>query len=151
MLLMLSRRRGSYEEVIQISKGEGEASKNVIDEALKSLSCTPQTERHACVLKEAKRSDDGRLRYVLYCDWDLVVSSYKIQFGKDALTCQIRGERLDVRDRVAIWYCASVQSPKISHRPPIRSTFRHHVDCLLYTSDAADERSSVDLGGRRII
>ena len=25
------------------------------------------------------------------------------------------------------------------------------VDCLLYTSDAADERSSVDLGGRRIL
>ena len=24
-------------------------------------------------------------------------------------------------------------------------------NCLLYTSDAADERSSVDLGGRRII
>ena len=32
---------------------------------------------------------------------------------------------------------------------------RHHLNyalsCLLYTSDAADERSSVDLGGRRII
>ena len=26
-----------------------------------------------------------------------------------------------------------------------------HYLCLLYTSDAADERSSVDLGGRRII
>ena len=26
-----------------------------------------------------------------------------------------------------------------------------HCPCLLYTSDAADERSSVDLGGRRII
>ena len=26
-----------------------------------------------------------------------------------------------------------------------------NVDCLLYTSDAADERSRVDLGGRRII
>ena len=25
------------------------------------------------------------------------------------------------------------------------------IRCLLYTSDAADERSSVDLGGRRII
>src|SRR5678816_3058059 len=25
------------------------------------------------------------------------------------------------------------------------------TNCLLYTSDAADERSSVDLGGRRII
>ena len=35
--------------------------------------------------------------------------------------------------------------------------YRQRVDevlqqaCLLYTSDAADERSSVDLGGRRII
>src|SRR5678815_2110502 len=27
----------------------------------------------------------------------------------------------------------------------------NNTDCLLYTSDAADERSSVDLGGRRII
>ena len=27
----------------------------------------------------------------------------------------------------------------------------NHQACLLYTSDAADERSSVDLGGRRII
>ena len=27
----------------------------------------------------------------------------------------------------------------------------HGFRCLLYTSDAADERSSVDLGGRRII
>ena len=28
---------------------------------------------------------------------------------------------------------------------------KHPRGCLLYTSDAADERSSVDLGGRRII
>src|SRR5665648_1110902 len=27
----------------------------------------------------------------------------------------------------------------------------HYQDCLLYTSDAADEEDSVDLGGRRII
>ena len=27
----------------------------------------------------------------------------------------------------------------------------YYLACLLYTSDAADERSSVDLGGRRII
>mgnify|MGYP003381464320 CR=1 FL=1 len=31
------------------------------------------------------------------------------------------------------------------------SRFEHYMGCLLYTSDAADERSSVDLGGRRII
>src|SRR5678815_2472022 len=29
--------------------------------------------------------------------------------------------------------------------------FAANMGCLLYTSDAADERSSVDLGGRRII
>ena len=28
---------------------------------------------------------------------------------------------------------------------------KYYTICLLYTSDAADERSSVDLGGRRII
>src|SRR5678816_4900104 len=50
----------------------------------------------------------------------------------------------------------------ICHRlVPIASSFRNLLRilynremiyiCLLYTSDAADERSSVDLGGRRII
>ena len=29
--------------------------------------------------------------------------------------------------------------------------FALFIDCLLYTSDAADEEDSVDLGGRRII
>ena len=29
--------------------------------------------------------------------------------------------------------------------------YNNYRFCLLYTSDAADERSSVDLGGRRII
>ena len=31
------------------------------------------------------------------------------------------------------------------------NTLEEFKTCLLYTSDAADERSSVDLGGRRII
>ena len=33
----------------------------------------------------------------------------------------------------------------------IEQIIPHRYPCLLYTSDAADERSSVDLGGRRII
>ena len=40
------------------------------------------------------------------------------------------------------------------HQPDLRHRarpLRPHCACLLYTSDAADERSSVDLGGRRII
>ena len=35
--------------------------------------------------------------------------------------------------------------------PWVAAGIRLHYYCLLYTSDAADERSSVDLGGRRII
>ena len=33
----------------------------------------------------------------------------------------------------------------------LRGVLERTRGCLLYTSDAADERSSVDLGGRRII
>ena len=40
---------------------------------------------------------------------------------------------------VKVWSCVPV------NRSPVRSS------CLLYPSDAADERSSVALGGRRII
>src|SRR5678816_3652940 len=36
-------------------------------------------------------------------------------------------------------------------RFPTHSPLYIRLTCLLYTSDAADERSSVDLGGRRII
>ena len=39
------------------------------------------------------------------------------------------------------------------HGDALRTLFvvGDYKHCLLYTSDAADERSSVDLGGRRII
>ena len=47
----------------------------------------------------------------------------------------------------------------IFDKPELKLEFEHKLElfnimfgpCLLYTSDAADERSSVDLGGRRII
>src|SRR5664279_110541 len=43
-------------------------------------------------------------------------------------------------------YLRALQTAKI-----IASVYNHKKDCLLYTSDAADEEDSVDLGGRRII
>ena len=36
-------------------------------------------------------------------------------------------------------------------QPGLAAEAEQVMGCLLYTSDAADERSSVDLGGRRII
>ena len=41
--------------------------------------------------------------------------------------------------------------PLHSHRAKLAELADMGYTCLLYTSDAADERSSVDLGGRRII
>ena len=41
--------------------------------------------------------------------------------------------------------------PERSDVPGFPSPSSRGQTCLLYTSDAADERSSVDLGGRRII
>ena len=39
----------------------------------------------------------------------------------------------------------------MSMNHPVKKAAGRRESCLLYTSDAADERSSVDLGGRRII
>ena len=57
------------------------------------------------------------------------------------------------------FYCQDCQAPMtIRMGDIVRAHFAHKPGyedrpccCLLYTSDAADERSSVDLGGRRII
>ena len=44
-------------------------------------------------------------------------------------------------------------SPSLTYHSPTNASEMDSPNegCLLYTSDAADERSSVDLGGRRII
>ena len=60
-----------------------------------------------------------------------------------------------IRDRVTGGWCAI----QCKFYAPDHHLAKKDIDsfiaasntCLLYTSDAADERSSVDLGGRRII
>src|SRR5678815_5473187 len=48
-------------------------------------------------------------------------------------------------------YCAESAGPISAGSTRALHDEALHPLCLLYTSDAADERSSVDLGGRRII
>ena len=53
-------------------------------------------------------------------------------------------------------FCGELAATALAQRSPdilFAELQRRHLFliCLLYTSDAADERSSVDLGGRRII
>ena len=66
------------------------------------------------------------------------------------------GSEMCIRDRAgrggrsrAAALGGSPEGPE--QRLPQGATDRKFRPCLLYTSDAADERSSVDLGGRRII
>ncbi|GAB5816953.1 hypothetical protein JMUB7533_26650 [Staphylococcus aureus] len=58
-----------------------------------------------------------------------------------------------IRDRTWTYNRSNVVMP--DDGAPFRYSFSalkdRHNACLLYTSDAADEARSVDLGGRRII
>ena len=61
-----------------------------------------------------------------------------------------------IRDRVRIVEIHEAQAMRGGDAPQHVGAHPRRViglaeGCLLYTSDAADERSSVDLGGRRII
>eukprot|EP00658_Telonema_sp_P-2_P052320 TRINITY_DN40529_c0_g1_i1.p1 TRINITY_DN40529_c0_g1~~TRINITY_DN40529_c0_g1_i1.p1 ORF type:complete len:175 (-),score=26.53 TRINITY_DN40529_c0_g1_i1:29-553(-) len=61
------------------------------------------------------------------------------------LEAQVYGGReSDWRDRLILWCLYSSKGSTLS-------SVQHDNNCLLYTSDAADEEDSVDLGGRRII
>ena len=65
------------------------------------------------------------------------------------------GSEMCIRDRLTRYFSAVDKIIKRRARLELDGRVRgfHSLDtpCLLYTSDAADERSSVDLGGRRII
>ena len=69
--------------------------------------------------------------------WDVVDSGLKVVLSAQVPEIVRQNVRNDVDEFLAMG----------GHN---RSSIRHWI-CLLYTSDAADERSSVDLGGRRII
>ena len=55
------------------------------------------------------------------------------------------------RSRIGTWKSVAEMTVEGTIEAAHFSADGHHIICLLYTSDAADERSSVDLGGRRII
>ena len=65
------------------------------------------------------------------------------------------GSEMCIRDRCGEQDWAGVAALVLDARAPVAISAAAVEAlgrcCLLYTSDAADERSSVDLGGRRII
>ena len=61
----------------------------------------------------------------------------------------IRDSPSTIRCDLVLWVIPIPKRLEREHVEP--SVIDGPCACLLYTSDAADERSSVDLGGRRII
>ena len=66
------------------------------------------------------------------------------------------GSEMCIRDSLGTVPVDATTLLEFGHRQQRRLCERRHPDaagsgCLLYTSDAADERSRVDLGGSRII
>src|SRR5678815_2156349 len=79
-------------------------------------------------------------------------SPYKDEYGSTFAFSNFEIERLDPHVTSAF----GKDSIKSHHQQDYDAIRKHDLMtqdsiCLLYTSDAADERSSVDLGGRRII
>ena len=60
-------------------------------------------------------------------------------------------KRQGVKIEGCTWMHCHQLVPPVYPTPLYESILAFLITCLLYTSDAADERSSVDLGGRRII
>src|SRR5664280_3718567 len=62
-------------------------------------------------------------------------------------TCALMAEKAEVCGTD----CGKTATPVGNNLSIPRFTHHPYCHCLLYTSDAADEEDSVDLGGRRII
>ena len=55
------------------------------------------------------------------------------------------------REFIGADHCSLILGDNIFYGHDLQVFLERASACLLYTSDAADERSSVDLGGRRIL
>src|SRR5678815_5170137 len=98
-----------------------------------------------CPVYELYVFDDGRVVFVGK-KYTGKTGVWKKQMDKEVygevLAAVVRTGVLDPETRIKRGTC-------LKDRPVL--TVMRNAPCLLYTSDAADERSSVDLGGRRII
>src|SRR5678815_3511027 len=77
------------------------------------------------------------------------ISSQKRSLATSRSGCMETVLRAGTILMLMIRYRESLEPPNTT-KPILRYLTSATITCLLYTSDAADERSSVDLGGRRI-
>src|SRR5664279_863501 len=79
------------------------------------------------------------------------IQNHFIVVGTTHFVAYCLGEMCFTKPHAAVNYQGIKRIGSRFFRNRLTGPSRHPVTCLLYTSDAADEEDSVDLGGRRII
>jgi len=80
---------GGNEKIIQVGEDEGETSRDLVYQALERLASVPQTKRHVEEFVQAEWGGERCFRDVCLVDWNLVISTDKIDRGKDCAPCQV--------------------------------------------------------------
>ena len=94
------------------------------------------------------RAPDALLRYLYDGAGQRVIKTAEDTAGAQSHTVYL----LSTLELRRTWWTAAAPGTAEDYAlTPATESVILPAGCLLYTSDAADERSSVDLGGRRII
>ena len=89
MSLVLCGVGACNQDVVNVDKNVIlESSAHLIHQSLECLGRILEAKRHSKKLKKAKRRDHCSLWYVSRSYWDLIVSPYEVDFGKDSFDLQ---------------------------------------------------------------
>ncbi len=80
ILLVLLQGLAGHNNVIKVDEDEGKSGQNLVHHPLEGTSGIPQAKWKAQKFEEAKRSDDGRLRYVIWMHKNLKITFSQIYF-----------------------------------------------------------------------
>src|SRR5678816_4773185 len=108
------------------------------------------------MLETAEYAVDALLNAINAMANDTTVTAKQGDLKRSAMKLKAKGKEIAWSESDKTEYVAPACAPLAFNawHDAMANVFKAHGDpagCLLYTSDAADERSSVDLGGRRII
>ena len=127
MVLVGGGVRAGYQDIIQVNKKKGQTPQNTVHKTLKGLGTVLQAKWHPDKLKKAEWSGDGGLGDMLRGHGDLVVPPDKVHHGKDGGAGGHRREGVDMRERVPVMACGSVEAPVVTAGTPPTVGFGHDV------------------------
>lgn len=93
---------------------------------MKELFGLLETDRHTTELEKVEGCNDSDLSNVIFVDWDLVISTHKINF-EDGFASKIRCKVLDVREQIPFRGGGVVESSVVSTWAPLTVFLHDHM------------------------